>query len=92
MSTIELIENLASVGVRCLAMESVTSVRTAADNYRHALAVLDATVAVMECATRLTDLDRIVPRSEALRSAIAEAETALQSTEHYLEQVNGAEA
>lgn len=89
MSTKELIEQLATVGTRCLAMESVTSVKTATDNFRHALAVLDATVNVMECASRLTDLDQIVVRSEALRNATSEAETCLRTTEHYLEQVKG---
>lgn len=87
MTTKELIEQLANAATRCLAMESVTSVKTAGDNFRHALAVLDATVAVMECASRLTDLDNIVARSETLRLATDEAETCLRSTEHYLASV-----
>lgn len=90
-TTKQLIEQLATAGTRCLAMESVTSVKTAADNFRHALAVLDATVNVMECASRLTDLENIVARSWDLKSAITEAETCLRTTEHYLEQIAAGE-
>lgn len=87
MNTKDLIEKLSTVGVRCLAMESITSVKTAADNFRQALAVLDSTVAVMESAGRLSDLDNIIARADALKSATVEAETTLHTTEHYLEQI-----
>ena len=84
MSTRKLVEQLTSVGVRCLELESITSVRTAADTLRQAVTVLDATAAVMECAGRLSDLEQLGAKSDDLRAAVDEAETALHSTEHYL--------
>lgn len=89
MNTRELIEQLSAVGVRCLDLESVTSVKTAADTLRQAVAVLDATAGVMECAGRLSDLHQIVARSEALKLAVDDAETALDTTRHFIEELQG---
>jgi hypothetical protein len=89
MNTKELIEQLAATGSRCLAMESVTAVKTAADNFRQALAVLDSTAAVMECASKFGELDRLVQHSEALKAATEAAHTTLSSTQHYLEHMKG---
>lgn len=88
-TTKDLVEKLAATAVRCLEMESVTSVRMAADTLRSGLAVIDATVCVMECAGRLSDLRLITGRAEELREAFEDAETALASTEHYLETLQG---
>jgi len=90
MDTRTLVEQIAAVAVRCLELESVTSVRTAADTLRQAVTVLDATASVMECAGRLSNMHQIVTRSETLKTAVADAETALQTTEHFLEEMKDA--
>ena len=87
MNTAELVQQLADIGVKCLDAESLTGVKSAAENYRRATEVLEATVAVMECAGKLSELPQLHGKSESLKNLTETAEVALTTSKHYLEHV-----
>jgi hypothetical protein len=90
MNTSELVEQLAQIGVKCLHSESLTGVKTAAENYRRATEVLEATVAVMESAGKLSELPQLQAKAELLQQLTQTAEVALDTSKHYLEHVTAA--
>jgi hypothetical protein len=90
MNTSDLVQQLAEIGVKCLNAESLTGVKTAAENYRKATELLEATVIVMESAGKLSELPTLHAKTEALKNLTETAEVTLTTSKHYLEHVMSA--